>query len=133
MTHDVYIFRLDFPNPEWISGLWVGGHFILHAEVSPGKNLSRKYTPISTVCEKGHATFAIKIYREHEDYPDGGRMSQYLEKLSIGDSIMVEGPVGRFKYKGWGNFEIKKEKVTKITHLLLICAGTGLTPHWNIA
>ena len=63
------------------------------------------------VNKKGHASFAIKIYREHEDYPDGGRMSQYLEKLNVGESIMVEGPVGRFKYKGWGNFEIKKEKV----------------------
>ena len=50
ISPDSYEFTLEFPNPKWISGLWPGGHFILHAEID-GKLVSRKYTPISPVCE----------------------------------------------------------------------------------
>jgi len=52
LTHDSYIYELEFPNKEWISGLWPGGHFHLHLEVN-GSNVSRKYTPISLINRKG--------------------------------------------------------------------------------
>jgi NAD(P)H-flavin reductase len=52
ISHDTYRFVLEFPNPEWISGLWPGGHYVFHANVN-GKAMSRKYTPISPVNEKG--------------------------------------------------------------------------------
>ena len=132
MTHDTYIFRLEFPEKDWISGLWVGGHFTFHGEVEKGRLLSRKYTPITPICTRGYAEFAIKIYREHDDYPDGGKFSQFLESKSVGDTISCEAPMGKFKYLGFGSFEIKREKLKDITHIILICAGTGLTPHLSI-
>ena len=34
MNHDTYTFELGFPNKNWISGLFAGGHFIFHAEIN---------------------------------------------------------------------------------------------------
>ena len=79
LTHDTILIRLSFGNDKWISGLWVGGHFVFHAEID-GKTVTRKYTPISTVNTLGYVEFAIKVYREHSDFPGGGKMSSYLDK-----------------------------------------------------
>lgn len=43
----------------------------------------------------------------HPKFPDGGKMSQYLESLKIGDTIDVRGPSGRLQYLGNGTFSIK--------------------------
>jgi cytochrome-b5 reductase len=46
-----------------------------------------------------------KVYKPniHPKFPDGGKMSQYLDKMSIGDSIDVKGPSGRLTYKRKGS------------------------------
>lgn len=51
----------------------------------------------------------FKIYRKnvHPRFPDGGKMTQYLESLKIGDTIDVRGPSGKLQYLGNGNFSIK--------------------------
>ena len=38
----------------------------------------------------------------HPRYPDGGKMSQHLDSLQIGDSIPVRGPDGKVEYLGAG-------------------------------
>lgn len=38
LSHDTYLYRLKFPNPEWISGLWPAGHVFLNTEVN-GKRM----------------------------------------------------------------------------------------------
>lgn len=43
LNNNVYVFELEFPNPEWISGLWPGAHFFWHATID-GKEMTRKYT-----------------------------------------------------------------------------------------
>lgn len=48
MTHDTFFFTLEFPNPEWIAGLWAGGHYVIHTDLD-GKHVSRKYTPVSPI------------------------------------------------------------------------------------
>lgn len=42
----------------------------------------------------------VKIYRPNEDiqFPTGGKLTPYLEKLGIGDKIHLEGPYGKFGY-----------------------------------
>jgi cytochrome-b5 reductase len=74
VAHDTYLFELEFPNPEWISGLWAAGHFIMRATID-GKLITRYYTPISPVNKKGSAEFVIKIYRDHPDFPEGGKFT----------------------------------------------------------
>jgi cytochrome-b5 reductase len=40
-------------------------------------------------------------------FPEGGKMSQYLENMKLGDPIDVSGPSGRLVYLGKGKFAIK--------------------------
>lgn len=39
----------------------------------------------------------------HPNYPDGGKMSQYLNDMKIGDTIDFRGPNGLLVYNGNGN------------------------------
>lgn len=38
----------------------------------------------------------------HPKFPEGGKMSQHLDSLGIGDTIDVRGPSGKFLYLGKG-------------------------------
>ena len=44
----------------------------------------------------------VKIYKAnvHPKFPDGGKMTQYLDNMNIGDSIDVRGPSGLLVYNG---------------------------------
>jgi cytochrome-b5 reductase len=66
--------------------------------------IERKYTPISKIDEKGIVELLIKVYRPniHPNYPEGGKMSYFMEGLKVGDKMAFEGPVGRFRYLGNG-------------------------------
>jgi cytochrome-b5 reductase len=134
LTHDTYLFELEFPNQEWISGLWVGAHFVFHCEVG-GKKINRKYTPITPINTKGRSQFVIKVYRNTPEFPEGGIFSQHLENnVHVGDSLMCEGPIGRLRYLGGGDFKLLKNPVAgKRTKIGLIAGGTGITPMFSIA
>ena len=43
----------------------------------------------------------------HPKFPDGGKMSQHLESLKLGDTILMRGPKGSCTYLGRGYFAIK--------------------------
>ena len=70
----------------------------------------RPYTPTSHPDVEGSFDLVVKSY-------DLGKMSQYLHALEVGQSILVRGPVGNFKYVP-----------NSVDHLICICAGTGITP-----
>ena len=38
----------------------------------------------------------------HPKFPDGGKMTQYMENMKIGDYIDVRGPNGLLVYEGMG-------------------------------
>jgi nitrate reductase (NAD(P)H) len=46
---------------------------------------------------------------EHPKFPEGGKMSQHLDSLTIGDSIDVKGPVGHFVYVGRGKYSLNRK------------------------
>lgn len=43
-------------------------------------------------------------------FPDGGKLSQHLESLAIGDAIDFRGPLGLLMRQGPGQFAIKPDK-----------------------
>lgn len=59
---------LEFPNSDWIAGLWAGGHYIFHTDID-GKHFARKYTPVSPINQKGTSDFVIKVYRNNDEFP----------------------------------------------------------------
>jgi hypothetical protein len=58
----------------------------------------------------------VKVYfaNTHPKYPDGGKMSQHLESLDLGETIDVRGPNGLLVYEGHGNFAIKPDKKSAV-------------------
>jgi NAD(P)H-flavin reductase len=55
----------------------------------------------------------IKIYRPNQNinFPNGGKLTPYLENLSVGDKVHVEGPFGKFHYESNGNITIGSELI----------------------
>lgn len=139
LTHDTY--ELTFRIPEDKSfGLRTGEHITIYS-ANPNKLwnglddletesiIKRKYTP--TEINKGYFKLAIKEYKPSDTYPDGGKMSQILAKLKVNDTIIISGPNGHNTYLGHGRIMVHN-KMIETTHIYMICAGTGLTPMYNI-
>lgn len=134
LSHDTRLFRFALPSSEHCLGLPIGQHIYLSARIN-GSLVVRPYTPTSSDEDLGHMDLVVKIYpaNVHPKFPDGGKMTQYLESLNIGDSIDVRGPSGHLVYRGRGAFDIKEDKKgpvkeTKVKRVSMIAGGTGITP-----
>lgn len=58
-------------------------------------------------------------------------MSQHLDSLKIGDTILMKGPKGHLDYKGEGNFTIKQKRELvpySKKKIGMVAGGTGITP-----
>ncbi|KAK2841835.1 hypothetical protein Q5P01_012035 [Channa striata] len=134
ISHDTKKFRFGLPSGEHILGLPVGQHVYLSAKVN-GNLVVRAYTPVSSDEDQGYVDLVVKVYYKncHPTFPDGGKMSQYLDNMSIGDTIDFRGPNGLLVYKGNGRFSIRPDKksepkVQRFKHVGMIAGGTGITP-----
>ncbi|XP_054844004.1 NADH-cytochrome b5 reductase 3-like [Eublepharis macularius] len=134
ISHDTRRFRFALPSPEHILGLPVGQHIYLSARID-GNLVIRPYTPVSSDDDKGYVDLVIKIYFKgvNPKFPEGGKMSQYLEHLKIGDTVDFRGPSGLLVYKGKGVFAIRPDKKSEpvikyAKHVGMIAGGTGITP-----
>ncbi|KAJ8791774.1 hypothetical protein J1605_020496 [Eschrichtius robustus] len=134
ISHDTRRFRFALPSPQHILGLPVGQHIYLSARID-GNLVIRPYTPISSDDDKGFVDLVIKIYFKdtHPKFPAGGKMSQYLESMKIGDTIEFRGPNGLLVYQGKGKFAIRPDKksnpvITTVKSVGMIAGGTGITP-----
>ncbi|XP_070281483.1 NADH-cytochrome b5 reductase 2 isoform X1 [Myotis yumanensis] len=134
ITHNTRRFRFALPSTEHVLGLPIGNYVHLLANID-GVLVIRAYTPVSSDDDQGFVDFIIKIYFKnvHPNYPEGGKMSQYLDNMKIGDTILFRGPTGRLFYHGPGRFSVKAYKTSKpeekrASHLGMIAGGTGITP-----
>lgn len=134
ISHDTRRFRFGLPTADHVLGLPVGQHIHLIADVE-GELIVRAYTPVSSDDNHGFVDLLIKVYKKnvHPKFPNGGKMSQYVDSLKIGDQIAFRGPTGKLKYLGNGKFSIKKlqkdpPKQLNATKVNLIAGGTGITP-----
>nr|AGC97428.1 nitrate reductase [Dunaliella salina] len=128
VSHNTRIFRFALPSPKHILGLPTGRHLFVYAQIH-GEVVARAYTPISCDDDVGRLDLLIKVYgpNVHPAFPQGGKMSQHLDSLKIGDEIMVKGPVGHFTYEGKGKYVNGKNKgVAK--QMSMLAGGTGITP-----
>ena len=110
LSHDTHMFRFGLPTPEHILGLPIGQHIALSYTDKDGKEQGRPYTPTSSDVDKGHVDFVIKVYFPNERFPEGGKVSQHMHSLKIGDTLDFSGPKGRYEYRGKGTFAIKRLK-----------------------
>ncbi|XP_060932244.1 NADH-cytochrome b5 reductase 2 [Limanda limanda] len=134
ISHDTKKFRFGLPSAAHILGLPVGQHVYLSAKVN-GSLVVRAYTPVTSDEDQGYVDLVVKVYfkNTHPNFPDGGKMSQYLDNMAVGDSMDFRGPSGLLVYKGKGHFSIRPDKksepkVRKFKHVGMIAGGTGITP-----
>lgn len=133
--------KLTFQLPAGESMLLpVGSHFLVGGIVS-NKLVVRPYTPISMDSPNGEFTLVVKIYKagQHPKFPEGGKLSQFLGALKIGEIITVRGPTGDIEYKGAGQLVVAAKdssgglgSVKEVKQIGLICGGTGLTPAYSV-
>jgi len=138
INHDTRRFRLQLPSSQHILGLPVGQHIFLTARVK-GELVIRAYTPVSSDDDEGFVDLVVKVYFKEVNpkFPDGGKMTQHLESLNIGDTIDVRGPNGLLVYQGRGQFAIRPNKKSPpetrtVKKVGMIAGGTGITPMLQI-
>merc|ERR1711953_580102 len=145
LSHDTRLYRFSLPTQNTILGLPVGKHIKLYCPnrvgVVPGewngradpeyekKEIQRSYTPTSSDDDLGHFDLVVKVYKGGviERFPDGGKASQYLDSMQVGDSIELAGPFGLIEYTGAGQLEHKRKPIA-VKQVGMIAGGTGITP-----
>lgn len=75
--------------------LQIGQHITFLAKDAEGKDVYRAYTPVSDDDQLGSVEFVIKIYPQ-------GKMSQVLNKLEVGQTMLMKGPKVRGGCRGAG-------------------------------
>jgi len=145
LSHDSAEFVFGLPTPESVLGLPTGQHVVLRyfeTDEKTGKKVPvmRAYTPVSDNTTLGEIVLVIKVYRAgvHEKFPEGGKLSQHLDSLKIGDTIDMKGPKGHMEYLGnGGNYWIKPvgrpKKTKQCRQFIMIAGGTGITPMLQVA
>lgn len=134
LSHDTRKFTFALQTPKTKLGLPIGQHISLRFRDSNGKNHQRSYTPVTGDETLGEVSFVIKVYKAgvHPKFPEGGKMSQHLDSLSIGDTIEMKGPKGHLTYLGKGKFTVKLMRkpleTRQAKHFGMIAGGTGITP-----
>jgi cytochrome-b5 reductase len=98
-----------------------------------GKKVLRAYTPLEAGV--GYVDFVIKVYfaNVHPRFPEGGKLTQFLDKMQIGDKISVKGPLGEYIFHPQPNvvqtFTHTPSKVTQTFESIgFIAGGSGITP-----
>lgn len=134
ISHDTRKFKFGLPTPDHILGLPIGQHVHLVAKIGEDVVI-RSYTPVSSDNDHGYVDLVIKVYFKnvHPKFPEGGKLSQHLENMKIGDTIDFKGPSGRLVYKGQGKFFIKifrkdPPKEYNVKKIVMLAGGTGITP-----
>jgi cytochrome-b5 reductase len=134
LSHDTRRFTFALPTPKHKLGLPIGQHMTLSFTDKDGKTHQRSYTPVTSDKDFGKVSFVIKVYRAgvHPNFPDGGKMSQHLDSLKIGETIKMKGPKGHMTWLGKGKFTVKLVKkpleAREASHIGMIAGGTGITP-----
>ncbi|XP_039605805.1 NADH-cytochrome b5 reductase 2 [Polypterus senegalus] len=134
ISHDTKRFRFGLPSTQHVLGLPTGQHVYLSAKVN-NNLVIRAYTPVSSDKDTGFVDLVVKVYykNSHPSYPEGGKLSQYLDSMKIGDTIDFRGPNGLLIYKGRGNFAVRPDKKSDakcihVKHIGMLAGGTGITP-----
>jgi len=138
---------IALPSQQHVLGLPVGQHLFLKGKNGDtGKVVMRAYTPVGDGV--GYVDFVIKVYfaNVHPRFPDGGALTQIIEKLPIGGCVDVKGPMGEYIF----NTKVPKgvvkgpDAMQTFTHTTsgekqpyrkigFISGGSGITPSLQTA
>lgn len=132
LSRDSFLLDFALPTKDHVLGLPTGKHVFMSAKIN-GETVLRRYTPISSNYDRGCIKFVIKAYYPCERFPEGGKMTQYVDSLKVGDTLDFKGPVGEFEYLSKGNFILEGEGECHARCFNMLAGGTGITPCMQIA
>eukprot|EP00611_Tribonema_gayanum_P025862 TRINITY_DN6004_c0_g2_i3.p2 TRINITY_DN6004_c0_g2~~TRINITY_DN6004_c0_g2_i3.p2 ORF type:complete len:863 (-),score=363.94 TRINITY_DN6004_c0_g2_i3:318-2906(-) len=132
LTHDTRRFRFGLPSPAHRLGLPVGKHLFISGQWK-GEFVMRAYTPVTGDEVRGYVDLVVKVYRPCERFPEGGKMSQLLDSLALGDTLDLKGPLGEIEYLGRSEFAIRNTPPRTVRHVGMLAGGTGITPMYQVA
>lgn len=131
VSADTKIFTFDLDHAEQTIGLPVGQHLMMRlCDPGSGETIIRAYTPISEGTEKSKLDVLVKIYFDTPKRK-GGKMTQALDSIPVGEYVDFKGPIGKFQYIGNGLCTINGRE-RKVKRFVMICAGSGITPIYQI-
>ncbi|KAJ2904367.1 hypothetical protein MKZ38_008152 [Zalerion maritima] len=131
ISADTKIFTFDLEHADQVLGLPVGQHLMVRLRDQASKDVViRAYTPISEGSAKGKLDVLVKIYFDSPERK-GGKMTQALDSVPVGQSVDFKGPIGKFEYLGKGLCTISG-KERKVNRFIMICAGSGVTPIFQV-
>uniref|UniRef100_A0A8C0CSK0 cytochrome-b5 reductase n=1 Tax=Balaenoptera musculus TaxID=9771 RepID=A0A8C0CSK0_BALMU len=99
ISYNTRRFRFGLPSPDHAFGLPVGNYVNLLARID-GVLVIRAYTPVSSDEDLGFVDLIMKV--NDARHVQRGKMTQYLENMKTGDTILFQGPSGRLFYHGSG-------------------------------
>lgn len=94
-------------------GVDIGQHIIVKQNVN-GKPVTRQYTPITDIHQRGSFQVLIKIYPT-------GKVTPVIKGWQVGDLVPWRGPFGKFKYKS-----------NHFKQIVMLAAGTGIAPLYQL-
>ncbi|KAF8072837.1 CBR1 [Scenedesmus sp. PABB004] len=115
LTHNTKRFVFELEHPKQRLGLPTGQHITFLTKGADGKDVYRPYTPVTDDDTLGRVEFVIKVY-------PGGKMTQALDAMAVGDTMAMKGPRGRFTYAR----NMKRA-------IGMVAGGTGVTPMYQVA
>lgn len=149
VSHDSRIFRFALPHDDQLLRVPAGQHIYLRVKKPNDTTrkveiMQRAYTPYSCDTHHGFIDLLIKVYFPSRDLSEsngrfvGGKMTMLLENMVVDaktDTLSLEmrGPIGQLTYIGHGQVQWKSSnRFRKIKRLVMIAAGSGITPIWSI-
>ena len=94
LSHDTHMFRFGLPTPSTSSAFPSANTSRCPTRTRTGRSRGVLYTPTSSDVDKGHVDFVIKVYFPNERFPEGGKVSQHMHSLKIGDTWTPLGAEG---------------------------------------
>jgi cytochrome-b5 reductase len=138
-SHDTKTFRFEL-KPGQSLGLPIGTHIVIRETIPSVRNpegevVTRLYSPVSGLDDKGHFDIMIKVYQPTLSNPDGGLLSRWLDSLAMNSIVHISGPKGGLSYQGGGLFQRvqgQETTVQRVRRLGMVAGGTGITPCYQI-
>jgi nitrate reductase (NAD(P)H) len=131
ISSDTKIFSFSLDHSSQTIGLPIGQHLMMRLrDPKSGEAIIRAYTPISEGTEQGTLHVLIKIYYDTPEHR-GGKMTQALDSIPIGDCVDFKGPVGKFEYLSKGLCTIGG-KERRVKRFIMVCGGSGITPIFQV-
>ena len=140
ISPDTVRLTFDLPSKSHVLGLPTGQHVGISFLDDDGARHERPYTPTSSDYDFGVVELVIKVYAPCEKFPLGGKVSQFLGKLKVGDTATFAGPKGMKTYEGNGVFSVRLLKSQgggfdrrRCANVGMIAGGSGITPMLQVS